>query len=234
MQTQTKPNVKKDAQEHLWRCLQQEYGVAPNGFERFKQDNFNLRNKNDSNATKFAGRVLEIINEKIIYQDLPPLWTQALPIKTDLPLAFTKETDFYVSFSGKPQFSTAMTNGIPKVAYRMDNQSHATAIFELGLDVTWQELRTLAVANASTLFPSAFNLLSEKLQAVRRGLMEFEHFTLCYGDADHQLNGILNHPEITPIDYVGSFNPYTVAANNAAELNQWFTITLLEFSRIIR
>ena len=228
--------LKKDQREalekHLWRCLYvaSNREILPQTFQKYKEDNFHDNHlKKDSNSAQFAGRVLEIINDKIIYQDLPELWSQELlPLRTDLPIVFAEETTFYGSFRGKPRFSTATGDNIPKVAYELDNQSHKIAIFELAIDVTWQELRTVAFATASSLFPTAFNLLEEKLKAVRRGLAEFVHYTLLYGDADHQLNGVLDHPDVPVISALGTFNPYTVASNQAALLNEWFTITLLE------
>ena len=218
---------KLDHEAYFWTKLNQDYGITPNSWERYKSDHF--RSKNDNAMTLFAGRVLEILSPRLVYQDLPPLWTRdLLPIRATLPAVHLNETVTYTSFRGKPVFTTGVSNASPKVAYVLDRQSHKTALFKLGMDVTFQELRTIAFANTSSLFPFSFNLMQEKLGAVTRGLFEFEHFTHCYGDAVEGLNGMLNHPDVPIVDSVGVFNPYSVLPNQADLLNQWFTLTLLE------
>lgn len=225
MQTQTRPKqeFKMDHADYVWSKIDQEFGVTPDSLATFQNE------KTDSELRLFAGRVLEFLSPRLVYQDVPELWTQTtLPLRTDLPCVFARETTPYVSFRGRPRFTTNVTNNSPKVAYVMNRQSERIAIFELGMDVTWQELETIAFASRSQLFPNAFNLLNEKLGAVRRGLFEFEHFTLCYGDAGEGLNGVLNHPDVPIVDSVGVFNPYTVNTQQADVLNEWFTLTLLE------
>lgn len=215
-----------DPEQYLWQEINKIPQVKADGFESVQRQALNAvrSGKTDSDAYRLPLRVLDIVDDLLVYPDAPDLWLpEMVRIKETLPVAFVQQQVQGITPQGTPKYTTGASGDAPRVTYTIDQQSYKVGIQHLALDYKWIELNTIIEAQKSSLLSSTFDLLNVKMTALRDAMMTYEQFKLLLGDRDHEIYGLLDHPHIPLTDYTSTFDPFAQTVDQGTELKRWFT-----------
>lgn len=225
--------VRFDANDLLIAQLKQRLGFSD--LDSYRRDQGIVKEgtayRSDAgNAHIFGLRVLEEVEQQLVRQETPVLWSmRRIPTKRNLPLGLLKDTVPYQRYQGTPKFATGSSSDVNLVKYTVDEESQNVGVYELAYDYTYMELEYVAQASKSNLYAYARDIVAEKAMATIALMDEYDHLLACFGDTKQALNGFLNHPSVNILNQVGTFDPY--AQTTAEALNDWFIGTIRDTIR---
>ncbi len=166
----------------------------------------------DDNSTLFLERELESLEERVYRQKLRELKHRRLiPVSTRDPEG--SETITYKLFNkvGIAKFISDDPNDIPMADAFATRHTASVRLAATGFKFTTQELRRSAMSNVS--------IEVEKSDSARRALEELEARVAWLGDAEHDLLGLTNNPNVAEEQ---------VALNQATTSRLWINKTAQE------
>lgn len=126
-----------------------------------------------------------------------------------------------VNFGGKSQT-------FPLANYGVEMDSYKTVVGVLAAEWDWQQLQAEAAAQDNPYLPRT-NVVASYRRALERGLREWMHLKVVFGDPTIGFTGLINNPYVEVINVPASDNPLTGPSSNtgtglpnAANVYDWF------------
>lgn len=165
------------------------------------------------NLTRYTTRVLAGLKEKKL-RNLPFANSEIVPFRNSIDLSVTKIVEQFLEGSGRAQQLSQVANDIPLVSGSIGEDEYKVTCFVTGYELTYKEMATSqAVLNAIGGGTVENRMASLGFRVIQEAINDW----IAFGDADSNVTGFFNNPNVTAED--SAFDPYAGATTFQQQLD---------------
>lgn len=175
-------------------------------------------------AGKFLKEALIKHETTITETEYPEYWGydgQLHQAVADLQFGTQGFTTARMNFTGRAVNFGGKATTIPLANFGVEMDQYKTGVGILAAEWDWQQLQAEAAAQQNPYLPRT-NVVESYRRALEKGLREWMHLKVVFGDSTMGFTGLINNPYVEVINVPAASNPLTGTTQSAADTYDWF------------